>query len=76
VTQRPKRGFSPPVGEWHRALFSAYGEDLIDGYLCEHHVLRRECARKLSAGPFPAGAITPLSFKALVLEHWCRQMLN
>ena len=76
VTQRPKRGFSPPVTEWHRALFSAYGENLIDGYLCEHQVLQRECARKLSSGPFPAGAITPLSFKALVLEHWCRQMLN
>src|SRR5262249_5689110 len=43
VTERPKRGFSPPVIEWHRALFSAYGRNLVDGYLCEHQILQREC---------------------------------
>ena len=25
-------------------------------------------------GPFPEGLTSPLSFKALVLEHWCRRM--
>jgi asparagine synthase (glutamine-hydrolysing) len=76
VTERPKRGFSPPVMEWHRALFARYGENLIDGQLCQRQVLQPESAQKLSAGPYPLGAITPLSFKALVLEQWCRAMLN
>jgi asparagine synthase (glutamine-hydrolysing) len=76
VMQRPKRGFSPPVAEWHRALFAAHGAKLADGYLHQHGVLSDESARQLSTGPFPQGAITPMSFKALVLEHWCRQMSN
>jgi asparagine synthase (glutamine-hydrolysing) len=76
VVQRPKRGFSPPVTEWHRALFAAHGEKLADGYLLQHGILNHESARQLSTGPFPPDAITPLSFKALVLEHWCRQMAN
>lgn len=74
VMQRPKRGFSPPVLEWHTALFAAYGQTLSEGYLVQHDVLTRESARQLSSGAFPSDSVTPLSFKALVLEQWCRQM--
>jgi asparagine synthase (glutamine-hydrolysing) len=74
VINRRKRGFSPPVMEWHRAIFAEHGSSLRDGYLVEHEVLHRESARSLSTGPFPSSAITPLSYKALVLEHWCRRM--
>lgn len=76
VTRRPKRGFSPPAGEWHRALFKSYGENLADGYLRQQGVLNERSARQLSTGSFPPDAITPLSFKALVLETWCRQFAN
>jgi asparagine synthase (glutamine-hydrolysing) len=76
VVQRPKRGFSPPVTEWHRALFAAHGEKLADGYLRQNGVLNDESARHLATGPFPEGAISPLSFKALVLETWCRRMAD
>ena len=75
VMNRPKRGFSPPV-EWHNALFAAYGADLSDGYLLQQEVLTAEAARQLSLGPIPSDSVTPLSFKALVLEQWCRQMVN
>ncbi len=76
VINRPKRGFSPPVMEWHRALFSEYGDSLAEGYLCQHEVLTKESAQQLSQGPFPNDSTTPLSFKALVLEQWCLQMQN
>ena len=76
VINRPKRGFSPPVMEWHRSLFAAYGEALADGYLCQSEVLTKESAQHLSNGPFPDYSTTPLSFKALVLEQWCREMKN
>jgi asparagine synthase (glutamine-hydrolysing) len=76
VINRRKRGFSPPVMEWHRALFAAYGASLADGYLREHEVLTEESAQALSLGPFPSDSTTPLSFKALVLEQWCRRMKN
>jgi asparagine synthase (glutamine-hydrolysing) len=74
VVNRPKRGFSPPVMEWHRALFAEHGSSLRDGYLVQSKVLTIESAETLSRGPFPSTAITPLSYKALVLEQWCRQM--
>lgn len=74
VLQRPKRGFAPPVREWHRALFAAHGDSLIDGFLVQHGVLRAEGARRLATGPIADDETTPLSFKALVLEQWCRAM--
>lgn len=74
VTGRPKRGFSPPVTEWHRALFAAHGKNLADGFLRQNGILNEESARQLATGPFPDDATSPISFKALVLETWCRQM--
>lgn len=74
VLNRPKRGFAPPVNEWHAALFAAHGESLRDGYLAQSGVLSRESAARLASGAFPPGLTSPLSFKALVLEQWCRRM--
>jgi asparagine synthase (glutamine-hydrolysing) len=74
VIDRPKRGFNPPVMNWHQALFAAHGEALADGYLRQREVITPQAARQLSLGPFPPDSTTPLSFKALVLEHWCQQM--
>ena len=75
VLSRPKRGFAPPVIEWHRALFSAYGNSIKDGVLVEKGVLDERAGRDLALGPFPRGAIAPLSFKALILEQWARHYL-
>ncbi|HEX2051105.1 MAG TPA: asparagine synthase (glutamine-hydrolyzing) [Actinomycetota bacterium] len=72
VLARKKRPFLPPVRAWHRALFDAYGPWLADGYLVGNGILRPAAARSLAAGAFPDGAGSPLSFKALVLELWCR----
>jgi asparagine synthase (glutamine-hydrolysing) len=71
---RPKRGFAPPTRDWHGALFAAYGDSLRDGHLAGAGVLSREGADAFARGEFPAGATCPLSFKALVLEQWCRAM--
>jgi asparagine synthase (glutamine-hydrolysing) len=74
VMARPKRGFAPPTHVWHKALFDRYGASLAEGYLVASGYLGTAAGRALATGPFPAGAFTPLSFKALVLEQWCRQM--
>ncbi|MEO8435208.1 MAG: asparagine synthase (glutamine-hydrolyzing) [Pyrinomonadaceae bacterium] len=74
VLDRPKRGFAPPVADWHAAIFSAHGGSLRDGYLVQSGVLSHESADRLADGPFPPGLTSPVSFKALVLEHWCRRM--
>ena len=74
IIQRPKQGFSPPVVEWHNALFKTYGKYLDGGFLVQARVLTEEAGATLASGVFPRGAITPMSFKALVLEIWCREM--
>ncbi len=74
VLNRPKRGFAPPINEWYRALFAAYGSQLNGGYLVQSSVLEPAAACDLARGPHPQGVVTPLSFKALVLEIWCREM--
>jgi asparagine synthase (glutamine-hydrolysing) len=72
VMNRPKRGFRPPIKAWHRALFKNFGSTLDDGVLVGEKILRPESGRALARGPFTPGAVCPLSFKALVLEMWCR----
>ena len=74
VLSRPKRGFAPPVAEWHAALFAAHGDTLRGGYLVQSGILSPESAARLALGPTEPDVTSPLSFKALVLEHWCRRM--
>ena len=74
VLARPKRGFTPPVRQWHQALFKAYGGQIRDGYLVEAGILAPAGASDLARGAFPFGVTAPLSFKALVLEQWCRNL--
>lgn len=74
VLNRPKRGFAPPTRPWHDALFARYGESLRGGFLVESEILSGAGAAILANGDFPPEAVSPLSFKALVLEQWCRQM--
>jgi asparagine synthase (glutamine-hydrolysing) len=74
VLDRPKRGFEPPVREWHEAIFAAHGATLRGGYLTQAGILKAEGAERLARGEFSADAVCPLSFKALVLEQWCRRM--
>ena len=73
VLNRPKRGFEPPRRLWHQAIFDSYGHELRDGYLVNEGILDSGAAHQLASGPFPAEAGSPLSFKALVLELWCRE---
>jgi asparagine synthase (glutamine-hydrolysing) len=75
VLERPKRGFTPPTEVWHRRIFARLGALLDDGALVGHGILSAKAAKRLSSGPFPAGAVVPLSFKALVLELWLRDAL-
>lgn len=74
IMNRPKQGFAPPIREWYHALFEQYGHDLDNGYLVNHAILKQNGARHLAKGNMISGVVHPLSFKALVLEEWCRMM--
>jgi asparagine synthase (glutamine-hydrolysing) len=74
VMNRPKRGFTPPVHEWHNELLKNYGDLLADGFLTRNGVLNETGAQMLSKAQLPFDELAPLSLGALVLEHWCRGM--
>jgi asparagine synthase (glutamine-hydrolysing) len=70
----PKRGFEPPVRAWHEAIFARYGSMLDGGALVREGILLADAARRLGTGVTGRNVITPLSFKALVLEIWLRAL--
>lgn len=74
VLNRPKRGFTPPLHEWHEAIFSNHGANLENGFLVNAGVLTSSAGRALARGPYPPRACSPISFKALTLELWCRTL--
>jgi asparagine synthase (glutamine-hydrolysing) len=74
VVNRPKRGFTPPVHEWHNELLRKYGDSLSDGFLVSNGVLNQAGAQMLRKAWLPFDELAPLSLGALVLEHWCRRM--
>ncbi len=74
ILNRPKAGFSPPTEDWFKEIFSMHGDKLIDGYLTDNNVLDSCRTNRFAAGPSHGGTGVPLSFKALVLEQWCRNM--
>ena len=74
VIKRPKRGFTPPVREWHNTLLKTYGDSLRDGFLTAHGILNQAGAQELGTAQVSSDPLAPLSFRALVLEHWCRRM--
>jgi asparagine synthase (glutamine-hydrolysing) len=71
---RPKKGFASPRRDWHQSLFEAYGKTLDGGYLVENNILSPAGGQSLAQGEYTEGSGTPLTFKALVLETWCRKM--
>jgi asparagine synthase (glutamine-hydrolysing) len=74
VMNRRKRGFSPPVNIWQNELFKRYGDTLRGGYLVENAVLNPHIANQFASNTWRDEGFTSMSFKALVLEQWCRQM--
>ena len=74
VLSRPKRGFQPPIFEWHAALFERYGPLLRDGALVQQGILSRAGAEAISVMNAPPDGYHWLPFAVLVLEVWCREM--
>jgi len=69
----PKRGFTPPVAQWERALLWRFKESLRDGYLVQTGVLDPLGVERLIAA-WGGAAPVSLLYKTLVLEVWCEQM--
>jgi asparagine synthase (glutamine-hydrolysing) len=72
VMDRPKRGFTPPVAIWLRALRQRYGNELATGALVSADLLDAAAAARLVASRWRFGTANDVFFKYLVLEYWYR----
>ena len=75
IINMPKRGFAPPASDWIENLFKKYGKNMKKGFLVQNGILSEKGSEILSKNTPYSGTIHSISFKALVLEYWCRQML-
>ena len=64
VLSRPKRGFQPPIFEWHAALFERYGPLLRDGALVQQGILSRAGAEAISVMKAPPAGYHLLPFQS------------
>jgi len=72
VLARPKRGFTPPVAEWFRAVVSRYGGRLTDGPLAAAGLIDPAGTRRLlqrAAGR--RGGDLFMAYKLTLLDAWC-----
>lgn len=76
ITERKKRGFSPPAKKWFRIIFQEYGHLLNGGLLVDLEIISKKNAKKMSKGPNFLDYLisnTPLCYKYLILEIWFRK---
>lgn len=76
IISRPKRGFTPPVEAWINALVENYGEELKGGFLQSEGVLSEKSISAILSRRLTVGPMFSFSYRALVLEYWCRAMLD
>lgn len=62
---RPKQGFTPPAQEWYGAVCRYYGCLLQSGSLVARGVVQKKNVENYLAG-------TPIGYKLVLLEIWCR----
>lgn len=73
ILNRPKRGFTPPVGKWLKMIIDSYSYLLRDGYLIDQQVISGD---KLglyldTIGKSPTNWYS--IYQLLILEIWCRE---
>jgi asparagine synthase (glutamine-hydrolysing) len=76
VLSRPKRGFTPPVNEWIRALLEKYWSFVTDGYLIEENILLPSGSKSLHDECLNNGIGTHMAYKVMVLEMWYRRLFR
>lgn len=73
ILNRPKRGFTPPVGKWLKMIIDGYSYLLPDGYLIDQQVISGD-KLKLYLGTIGKSPTNWYSiYQLLILEIWCRE---
>ena len=75
VVDREKRGFTPPVRNWARAIWSHNAPALDAEALSTHCAMDIECARRIMRSPVDRiGRVDQMALRLLTLELWLRSL--
>ena len=75
VLTRKKRGFTPPVQDWYRAIVEAYGDLCTNGYLVSEGIIRQDRVADFFKRALKGGGSLFFSYKIVLLEMWCRKLI-
>ena len=77
VLQRPKRGFTPPVRKWIRAIWNHNRSALNASVMSEVSSVRQYRAQRIIRSPLDHfGRVNQMSLRLMTLELWLRSQIE
>ncbi len=76
ILNRPKRGFTPPMRDWLRAIWDEYFLEIKDSALVDSGIISGQGFERTIRRPFyRSGRINQVSLRLATLELWARGVL-
>jgi asparagine synthase (glutamine-hydrolysing) len=72
ILRRPKRGFTPPVNRWRSMIISRYNKYLMDGFLVNEKIFKREAMRSVQMFWKFRNSCWAQYYQLILLEIWGR----
>lgn len=76
LLNRPKKGFTPPVGEWITGVINSYSHLLIDGHLAADDIIQREAVMSLLAKADDDWRLQQFLYRLIYLEVWVATVMK
>lgn len=75
ILNRPKRGFTPPVGKWLKGIIKGYDHLIKDGFLVDQRLISGDKLKLYleTAGKIPTNWYS--IYQLIILEIWSRENL-
>lgn len=72
ILHRRKRGFTPPMYSWYKAVVNRYGKLCYDGYLVSSRIMEQSKIIELIERSSTKKKALFFAYKIVLMEVWCR----